>query len=62
MSEKELKRMNKKTQLKIWNIAQGRGWSYEEALRWFIQHKCTHGELVRLYVQLSQDYAREVEE
>tara|TARA_R110001606_G_scaffold139420_1_gene277893 strand:- start:425 stop:589 length:165 start_codon:yes stop_codon:yes gene_type:complete len=54
--------MDKKTELKIWRMASEKGWSYEEALTWFIQDKCTHGELVRLYIQLWRDYDLEVEE
>ena len=54
--------MRKRTQMKIWRIAQKNGWSYEESLTWFILHKCTHGELVRLYVQLWRDNDLEVEE
>lgn len=54
--------MKKSTELWIENKMKESGWSFEAALTHYIYHKCTHGELVKMYIQLHRDYCLEVEE
>ncbi len=54
-------KMKRKTELWIQKRMTDCGWTYEAALKHYIYYKCTHGELVQMYIELHRDSSLEVE-